>query len=237
MTLLSICTDAADEIGITQPSSVVGNTAPDSQKLLRYANKVGRRLMKTVPWQIARKEQTFTALGQSEQTSILPSDFDRFIPETFWDRTNLFLVSGPITSVEWQGFVAGSYSDTSNRKFIYRGGSVFILPAPAGGETLAFEYVSKNWCQSSGAVAQTAWAADTDTGILDEELMTYALIYEYLLSEGLPFEAAAGQYKRYFDILIDSDQPTAGVMVSADIFGGGRHFTGVPSVNTGITVL
>ena len=229
MTLLSICTDAADELKVDRPSSVIGNPQPQVQSLLRYANKVGNRMMKTVDWQILRKEQTFTSISGETQTGILPDDFDRFVTETFWDRSAQKLITGPISAVQWQSLKAGGYS--GDPKFIYRGGAVAILPAYGAGSSLAFEYVSKNWCQSAGADAQNAWAADTDTPILDEELFILGIKLLSLTDDGQPNGVAAKDFDDYFATLLGNDQPSAGIMVSADIFGGGRHFGGAPSVN------
>lgn len=228
MTLLTICENAADRIGINRPPTVVGNTAPDAQKLLGYCNMVGLSLMKQVAWQVIRKEQTFTAIAGATQTGILPSDFDRFVPETMWDRTNIHLVSGPISAVEWQGLKAGQYQDTSRPKFIYRGGSVLVIPSFSGGESIAFEYVSNKWAQDNSSVAKTSFTADTDTALLDEELITRGVVFRFLDGEGLPTAQAANDYQTYFDMVLGNDQPTAGIMVAADIFGGGRHFAGAP---------
>jgi hypothetical protein len=229
MTLLSICKNAADEIGIDRPSSVTSNPEPSVQKLLRAGNKVGYSLMKKVAWQALRAEQTFTSLATEQQTGILPSSFDRFVPETFWNRTDYQLITGPVSPVEWQSLKASNYQ--GNPKYIYRGGGVYITPTMSAGKTLAFEYVSQNWCQSSGGTGQSAWAADTDTGVLDEELLTRGLVYVYLTSEGLPNAIAGAEFDEYFGTVLDNDQPDAGIMVAADIFGGGRHFTGTPSVS------
>lgn len=236
MTLLSICTDAADEIGIDRPSSVIGNAQPEVQKLLRYANKAGRLLMKRVAWQALRKERTFTSVATETQTSILPSDFDRFVPETFWNRTDYQLIAGPVGAVEWQGLKA--FNHQGNPKFAYRGGDVLVIPAPGAGKAFAFEYVSNQWCRSTGGTGRTAWAADTDTGVIDEELITRGLKYAFLTDEGLPNAVAAQEFDDYFTLLVGNDQPSAGVMLAADIFGGGRHFDGAPPVaGTGIEVL
>ena len=232
MTLLTIAVAAADEIGIDRPSSVISNPQPHVQKLLRYSNKVGTQLMKKVAWQVLRKEQTFTSVATETQTSILPSDFDRFVPETFWDRSASVLISGPISSVEWQGLKANSYSISANPKFVYRGDAVLVIPTLAAGNTLAFEYVSNQWCESSGGTGQSSWAADTDVGVIDEELITRGLKYTYLTDEGLPNASAATEFEDYFNTLLENDQPNAGVMVAADIFGiGSRHFSGAPGVN------
>ena len=235
MSLLTICQDSADGIGITRPASVVGNNDPEVQKLYRCAKKVGLRLMKVFPWQVLRKEQTFTSVATEAQTSILPSDFDRFCKETFWNRSTPALISGPVSNVEWQGLKAYSYSDTQFPKFAYRGDSVLVTPTLSAGDSLAFEYVSKNWCQTSGSVAQATWAADSDTGIINEELMTLGIIFDYLDAEGQPTQKAAMDFNDYYNTLTGNENPDAGMMVAGDIFGSGRHFDGVPVVSYGIT--
>lgn len=231
MTLLSICRDAADEIGITRPSAVVGSSAPEVQKLYRYANRAGKELMKSVVWQVLRAEQTFTALATETQTSILPDDFDRFVPETFWDRTNKALLSGPVTATQWAGLKATGYADTMQRKFAYRGGAVLVLPTFSGGESLAFEYVSANWAAAADDTAKSSFTVDTDTARIDEELITRAVKYLYLDGEGLPAIKAEVDFNIYLNTLIANDQPDAGILLAADIFGGGRHFSGAPPAN------
>lgn len=236
MTLKTICDAIADEVGIDRLSTVVGNTSPGAYSMLRMVNKVGTALMKAYPWQDLRKEQTFTALGQEVQTDILPADFDRFISETFWDRTGQYLVSGPVTPTEWNSLKARSYASTTNRKFILRGGAVSVIPAFAGGESLAFEYVSQNWCQNAaGDTGKTAFSADDDTGVLDEELITLAGIAAYLKSKGLPVAVALGDLEQYADTLTGNDNASNPILVAADIFSGGRHFDGVPAVRVSLT--
>lgn len=239
MTLLSLTRDAADEIGITQPATVAGNSAPEAQKLLRYANKVGNRLMKLVAWQVLRKEQAFTAIAGETQTGILPSDFDRFVPETFWDRTATRLISGPVTSNEWSGLKATVYN-SANRKFAYRGGAVLVIPVFAGGESVAFEYVSNQWALATdGTTYKTTLSVDTDTSILDEELITLGVIYEFLLGEGLPAGDAAVAYEKRFNMMIENDQPASGVMVAGDLFSGSgsRHYSGTPPAGGTVALL
>lgn len=232
MTLLSICQAVADEVKLTRPSTVAANSQPEVQQLYRLANRVGKSLMKKVAWQALRKEKTFTALGQETQTSILPSDFDRFVPETFWNRTERSLWIGPITAVEWQGLKATNYQG-AERKFIYRGDGVLVIPSPTAGDSLAFEYVSNQWAQSSGGTAQTSFSADSDTAVIDEELIIRGLKFVYLTDEGLPNGAAAADFNDYFDDVVGNDQPSAGVMTAADIFtsSGSRQFGGAPIAN------
>lgn len=234
MSLLTIIQGAADETEILRPTSVISNTAPEVQKLLRLANKVGDRLMVVFPWQILSNEKIYTSVGTEEQTSFFESDFDRFITETMWNRSDIFMISGPITAQEWQGLKATSYSDTEHRKFRHRNDSMFIIPLIDAGKTIAYEYVSKNWCQSSGSVGQSAWAADNDTGIINEELITRGVIWEYLNAESLPNATQAASYEEYFELLIRNDRPSEDILVAGDIFSGSRgsrHYTGTPPVS------
>ena len=236
MSLLTIVQNAAAEIKIIKPTSVVNNTDPDVESLFRQINKVGDRLMKLYPWQILTKEHTFTSVATEEQTGILPADFDRFRMETFWNRTDQYFISGPISSTEWQGLKATSYSTEEYRKFAIRGDSILVIPTMGAGKTLAFEYVSKNWCQSALSVGQTVFAADTDTSIINEELLTRGLIWEHLNAEGLPNAAEANNFVEYYKILVKNDRPNSKVMTAGDIFGGvnsSRRFTGAPTVSGG----
>jgi hypothetical protein len=229
MTLLTIAKAVADEVGVARPSSVISNPQPHVQKILRACDKVGTQLMKKVAWQILQKEQTFTSVATEVQTGILPSDFDRIVPETFWNRTDYLLISEAQTPVEWQGLKASNYA--GQPKYRLRGGYLYILPTMSAGKSLAFEYVSENWCASSGGTGQSAWAADTDVGVLDEELLTRAATLVYLTTELLPFGPAEQSFNEYFGMLLENDQPDAGVMVAADIFGTAtRHFSGTPTI-------
>lgn len=231
MTLLDICNATADEVDLLRPVTIANNPAPDAQKLFRYANKVGARLMRAHCWQALRKQQTFSALGQEEQTGALPSDFDRFVAQTFWNFGTNRLVSGPISPVEWQGLRAVSSSDTYlNPKFIYRGGAVSIFPAPGAGDSMVFEYVNKNWATSAADADQAKFLVDTDTSKFNEDLIIAGMVFEWLEGEGQPSVVAANQYQLLLDELVANDEPTPGIAVAGDIFGPGRHFDGTPPV-------
>lgn len=236
MSLLTIVQNAADRAGATRPSSVASSTDPQVQRFFGYANKVGYDLMKKVAWQALRKELTFTGVAGETQTAFIPSDFDRFVPDTFWDRTGVRKVSGPVSGVEWQGLKATAYSDYVNPKFIYRGGLILILPALTGSESLAVEYIDLNWCATSGGTAKAAFTLDTDVPRIDAELITRGIVFEYLDGEGLPSAKALADYADYLKALVGNDQPMTPILAAGDIFGGGRHYAGPPASASGSTL-
>lgn len=77
LTLLQIITNACNELGITAPSSVVGNTDPQITQLLALANREGRELYNAGfgrdGWQILRKQYTFTINAVSSLTGTFVS--------------------------------------------------------------------------------------------------------------------------------------------------------------------
>jgi|TARA_R110000744_G_scaffold328507_1_gene434115 hypothetical protein len=219
---LKIIQNAADEIGIAQPATGIGNGTVETLKMIRYADKVGNALMKSFHWQILTKEKTFTSVASETQTStILEADFDRFIPETFWDRTAAFLMTGPTTPKEWQNLKATDYNNTGSRKFRLRGDSILVIPTPTAGLAYAYEYVSNKWVDiAATGTPKVAFTLDTDIPLINSELLTLGIIYEYLDGDGLPAVSAAKTYLDMFKLLAKNDQPSSGTLLAGDIFGG-----------------
>lgn len=232
-TLLQICTFASDEIGISRPSSVVSSQEPDVQKLLRYANKTGNRIMKAYAWQQLRKGSTFAALGQYEQTGILPSDFDRMVAETFWNRSTTVNIAGPVSDVQWETLLAQNMNFPNQNYFIFRDGQILIYPTSGVGNTLAFTYVNKNYVVDGDTQAsKDSFTKDSDTTVLDDELMIQGIIFEFLDNDGQPAATAFQKYTDRFNLLVGQDQPSADILQAGDIFGRfSRHFSGAPGAN------
>jgi hypothetical protein len=231
MTLLTICRDVATDMGIPPPVAVFGSQGVDERRLLRFASRVGRELATRCAWQALRQERTFTASAAEEQANAIPVGFLRFSPETLWDRTHNVSVTGPIDPTEYQSrrndyLHGGLYG--SMRWFTRRGDALLIVPPPQGGEQMAFEYQSADFCQSAGGTPQSEWLADTDTGRISEELITLGVIHRFLEAEGQPSIAARADFERRLAQEIQNDAPGARVLAAGDLFGTGRRFTGEP---------
>ena len=185
MSLLSICQDAASQLGLRQPSIIVGSSDLTAQILFRFANQSGKELMRYHDWQALRVEALVTSTASVVQTGALPSaDYDRMIynPE-IWNRTDNLRYTGPTPQRYWQqlqtgvaGGVVGWWRILANELNIY--------PAPTAGKIIAFEYVSKRWARSSGGSAQAKFMADTDTTVLDEDLLTLEMVWRFRQSRG-----------------------------------------------------
>lgn len=193
MTILSICQDAAGRMGLVVPSAVVTATDAITKEMYRLAKQEGKELSRRGSWRALTTEKTFTTVATAAQTDALPSDLDWIIPETMFNRTMNRIVDGPLSAEEWQGIQASLVTRVWPA-YRVRGTSLLMTPTPTAGDTVGYEYITKNWCQSSLSVAQSTWAADTDTALLDEELHTLGLIWRFKRAKGLDFEAEAALY-------------------------------------------
>ena len=218
MSLLTMIQDVAEGLGLDSPSSVISNTDTSVVTLLRLAQREGRALQRRYDWQVLETEQTFTTTATTNQgalsTIVSAGDLDKILNDTLWDRTGNRPVYGSLSKQRYSTLEA---VDTTGPipEFHLRGGNLLTIPAPATGETWAFLYKSKFWCQSSGGTGQTAWAADTDTGILDEGLMALGIEWRYLKSKGFDYSEEFVEYERQVAEAMAGDKPRRTVNLAA----------------------
>ena len=197
MTLLSICQNVADFTGFERPTSVISNTDPIARQLLALAQREGKQLMRVSDWAILKKEHTFST-SSGTAAYALPSDFDRLVLETSYNRSDNDILTGPISSSEYQLVNHGMATTGTTEKFRLKAASNALKfeldPTPSSTQTIGFEYVSSQFCQSSGGSGQAVWTADTDTGILDETTMEMGITYRFKAAHGLDY---AEDYRQY----------------------------------------
>tara|TARA_R110000824_G_C15192162_1_gene674875 strand:- start:25 stop:723 length:699 start_codon:yes stop_codon:yes gene_type:complete len=221
MTLLTMINGAQDTIGLTRSSVVVASTDGNTRTLLALAQTEGRELQERFSWPQTQLEATHTTLAaqlQGVMTTIAPG-FGYIINQTFWNRTQTQPVTGPLSPQEWQLQLArvttGPYSS-----FRIRGGKLFAYPAPAAGDTWVFEYQTVNFCESASGTDQPAWAADTDVGLLDENLMQMGVVWRFKKKNGLDYSE---DYRIYEQKLANETARVGGKKVLSMQSGGGSN--------------
>jgi hypothetical protein len=197
MTMLSIIQDTCDRMGIPRPSSVIGSTDTQVRQLLALLNEEGQDLTKRGLWQSMTKEHTFVTTATPSQTNTpIPDDLDRFIDDSFFNRTQVRKLRGPITPQEWQAFQAQPLYNLVYLAFRERDGSFLITPTPPAGDTIAYEYISTNWVVSSMGVEKTSFTADDDVSYLPEDLLKSGLRWRWKQAKGLPYGEDMQTYER-----------------------------------------
>lgn len=225
MSLKTICQSVAKEIGLTVPSAFVGSNDKTARQLLACASKAGksiaRRRGKFGSWADLITEYTFDSVADQADYD-LPSDYDRLVDGTLWDRDNYWDLRGPLSPAEWQVYkssVLGSSVSLRARVRIRNvsGTRKFSLdPTPStSGVTFVYEYVSKNWCESSGGTGQTDWAADTDTGVISEYLIELETLWRMLNRLGLAYAEEKEEAEKEIMQAISADAGAPTLSLSA----------------------
>jgi uncharacterized protein (DUF1330 family) len=191
MTLLTICQDAANIIGITAPDSVTASTDTSVIQLEASVNQEGRAQVQKYGWQVLVKEGSHTTLAAESQGTMISiaSDFGRFSNDTMWNRTTNRRYYGPITDSRWQQILAVVSGGITNY-FRIRGGNLLMHPTPTAGESVKFEYVSKYWVDTTGGSTADAdkFSGDSQTTVLEEELIVLGVVWRFLKLKGLPYD-------------------------------------------------
>ena len=207
MSLLTMTQQAARLIGITSPNVVATATDATVRLLYQLAQEEGEELARYGDWRALRKEKTFTTVYAETQTDTpVPTDLAGIIDETVWNRSARRKLIGPIDPVEWQQWKAQTTFPVTDG-FTLRGTDWLMQPPPTAGQTIAYEYRSANWCQSSDGTAQSAWAADTDTGLISERLMRMGLVWRFKQARGLEWSIDHENYLSEVDGELNRDRP------------------------------
>lgn len=228
MTLLTTIGAACGIIGIPAPSTIVGNTNQLTVELLQCAQEEGFELMRRGTWQVLDTVKQFTAtptqvgsLNYAIQTGAIPTDLDRFIQETFWNYTRKRPLFGPVTAQEWQNLIAWTSSPVVDT-FRYVGDEIWITPAPTSGDNMAYEYISKNWCESSVGSGQPQWMADTDVGVLDERTMSQGIVWRFKAKKNFPWQSDFDKWDATVKQALTQDMPQRTIN-SGDAWSTGRR--------------
>jgi hypothetical protein len=198
-TVATLISDAAIELGLEEApiTDPYAETSVHIIQLLAILKSLGQDLQRTYDWSQLHTEGSFT----TDATNIfsLPDDFDRFIEDTTWNRTDTTQTSS-IGAREWQEFKARSTVGTANLQLRLQGSSVKILPVTDTGSTVYYEYVTAYWVQSAAAIValtgpdKDAPTVSTDRVWFDRRAIITGLKMRWLQDRGYPAEAAERQH-------------------------------------------
>lgn len=268
-TVLELVTQATGEMGLSVPTTVVGNTNTNVIQLLALINAVGYELTRRHEWQAINAINLFqtnyttttgtvtngsaiitgipstsglsaryqvtgsgiltnsqvltvdsatqvtmnqeasgsasaTALTFSQTQYAMPSDYDRQINRTHWDKTQHWQMIGPETAQQWEWLVSGYISTGPIVRYRIFGSYFQIWPPQGTEHYLGFEYISKAWARSTADVAKNSFTVDTDTCIFPDRLMVLGLKHKYYQAQGL-VDIYADDYQAELSIAMAND--------------------------------
>lgn len=213
MSLLTICQAAAGACGFAAPSTIVGSSDDTAVLLLRLLNKGGKKLA-WKPWSVLQKEYTFSTVA-AQPSYAFPADYGYFQDYTAWDRTQFWTLRGSLDASEWQRYKSGTQTTTPRTRFRIKGGAIYLDPTPAGIDALVIEYVSANWV-TDGVTTFSAFSTDTQTSLIDEDLLELDLTWRFLERKGLAYAEAKDEFDVVYESTFGRDVPKNPINIGID---------------------
>lgn len=205
--VLNIVRNACRRIGLVAPSTATGSTDLQIIQLVALLNEDGKELANRYPWTVLQAEKTFVSVAAVDQGLITPTivaaslGFKYIINESVWNRSRRYPSAGPTQAPRWQAETAFGITGPYSRYRI-RGGRLLLLPAPAAGETLAFEYLSENWAiTADGLTTKNEFTMDDDVPLLDSDILTQGLVWRFKAAKGLEY---AEDFAKYENLAADA---------------------------------
>lgn len=154
---------------------------------------------------------TAVTLTFAQDTYNIPTDYDRFINSTHWDRTNRWPVIGPDSPQidEWHrsGIVV-----TGPRRHFRQVGTLpaayRLWPPPGATETpweTVFEYIQNTWAQTSGGTGISKMTADTDISLVDPQAIILGVKWRFFQAKQFDYAAMQAEYIDYVNARIARD--------------------------------
>ena len=201
-TLLSLVNDACLELGIPTTTLVISSQDTQVKQLLALANREGReQVAAPVPWAQLQKIQTITLVNGTPSYDF-PTDFDSYIPDTVWNPSMRWTVSGPISPQNWEFLKSGLINSQPWMRYRIWAGKIYFDPTPTttnDGQTVTIEYQSNSFCMSAAGVAQSRWMKDSDVFLLPDDIMVLGLKWRFLAAKRLDYSEEKAAWSNAYD--------------------------------------
>lgn len=207
MSLLTLCQNVVNETGLGDaPSTIISNTDKLAVQLLALAQKEVR-VLGNMNWQALVAEHTITTANGTESYA-LPSDWQQYASDTFWDASNYWPMRGSIDPSQWQALKRGIVAATIRKRFRVKAGKVYIFPTPTTVNTLVGEYIINTPVVTADLVTKKAlFTLDTDTTVLPEFLVELGVKWRYKHAKGLDYSEDRLEYDNRVATAFAQDKP------------------------------
>lgn len=186
MSLLTIATALAKNVGLEVPDVVI--TSPDREwaEAVEFSNLVGEELARRVDWGALSNEVTLTGDGTNKGHA-LGTYFSRVTPGVSV-TTSAGGIIRPLTRAEWGSLTA---VEGVPRYYLLEGRNVTLWPYLATDETVTVQGQTKAWCSNGTG----EWAGDSETSLIDEDLMLRGLIVRWRRQKGMDYADYEAEYE------------------------------------------
>lgn len=194
MSLLTICQDVADVIGLTRPAAIITGTDQLSRQMLGLAKETLEELC-FMDWPVLEITYSFNTIA-NQASYALPSDFRREVGDTVYAASQYYGVRGSLTASDWAR-QRGSLPDFWRYKFRIFGYPrvLQISPTPQVVENFILEYQTENRVVQTSGTLKSTFFDDTDTPLVPEDLVKRGLKWRVRRAKGLDYSEEFDDYE------------------------------------------
>lgn len=202
----AIITNIPDTTGLDTNYAVSGEGQPQAQRIVEVLSATSVRMSME-----STATEAGTTLTFARDTYDLPDDFDRYIGQTWWDRTNHWRLIGPDSPQMDQYLRSGIFATGPRVRWRQVGrkpAAWRIWPPPTAQSTpdaLVWEYVSSNWVEKADGTFANKMTADTDVPLLDPQLVILGAKWRFWQIKGFSYGAFQQEYIDYLNMLVSRD--------------------------------
>lgn len=161
-------------------------------------------------------ESGTVSLSFTKTKYALPSDWDRAINRTQWDKTNHWELLGPKSAQEWQYLKGGIVATGPRMRYRIMGNAFQIWPPATTESRLGLEYISNAWVLAAdGTTYKSQFSADTDTSLFRDRLLITGTKYEFFQIKGFDVTKLSKDYDLELDKEKASDKGAPSLSLSS----------------------
>ena len=195
LTFKQIADAVMGELGVAAQDQYFGNTSTQETRLTALAN----RAIKILGQEGYTSLKTLGTITMTSATTYdLPADFMYLVPDTMNADGQWRPINMPVTSQHWYQLQARHGIDGIRYKARIIGDQLEVN-SPESGVDLIFEYLTKNVVQSTGSASpdKERFSKDTDTWLLDDDLLIMDLKWRFMQSLNLDWQTPLAELKAY----------------------------------------
>jgi hypothetical protein len=215
--LLQIGQAIAIKAGLPVPTTIVGSTERTVQTIFQAIKDGSQKdAYRDVDWAVLHLEYSFKTTGSEYYD--MPPDFDRFVNNTIWDRTNGQKLIGPVGPEKWQMYMSGLTGITGLYRICRITGQDRVIMRPfkqprlqlypdtasttypnAAEEAIEifYEYITTDYIMNMGVLGWplgSEWKSDDDYTVIDDDVVEAAALWRLLRILGMSYADEREEY-------------------------------------------
>lgn len=199
MSLLTIIKEVCQNGGVDPPTAVFASTEPAIIQMITFSQNAAEELLRRAQWGVLNKSTTITGNGAA-QVYTMPADFLELVDGAAVTVASLGVtVRGGLSNDEWN--VITPAAGTPRFFFLY-GNKMELYPYLANAVAAKVSYQSKSWCSNGTGF----WAADIDTAVIPELLITKNTIWRWKRQNGMAYKEYQAEFEEVFRSYDEFDQ-------------------------------